>query len=160
MSAAKVWLYGNLGRDPELRYTAQGTPVCSFSLAVSRKRGTEEKTTWWKVTFWDKKAELANQYLAKGKPVIVEGYPELEEYVDRDGKPRAQMACQGFEMHFVGGGGDDQGGRQSNYQNNQPRNQQGGGGRQPGPREQYRQAQAQKTSGGGLPLGDEEDPPF
>lgn len=159
MSAAKVWLYGNLGRDPELRYTAQGTPVCSFSMAVSRKRGTEEKTTWWRVTFWEKKAELASQYLTKGRAVIVEGYPELDEYVDRDGKPRAQMACQGFELHFVGGG---EGG--GNYQNNnRPNNsnQQGGGGSRPlGPKEQYRQAQQQKQTGGSLSLGDDDDPPF
>lgn len=170
MSAAKVWLYGNLGRDPELRYTAQGTPVCSFSLAVSRKRGNEEKTTWWKITFWEKKAELASQYLSKGRPVIVEGYPELDEYVDRDGKPRAQMACQGFEMHFVGGGGDEQGGgnRQGNCQGNRQGGNQQGGGRPLGPKEQYRQAQREQQSAapssvsGGLSLDDdpEDDPPF
>jgi single-strand DNA-binding protein len=162
MSAAKVWLYGNLGRDPELRYTQNGTPVCSFSMAVSRKRGNEEKTTWWKVTFWEKKAELANQYLSKGKAVIVEGYPELEEYVDRDGKPRAQMACQGFEMHFVGSNEDRGSGgpQQSNYQGNKQGGNQQGGGRPLGPKEAYRQAQQQKQTGGGLSLGDDDDPPF
>ena len=98
---------GNLGRDPELRYTAQGTPVCSFTMATSEKRKDrngefQEQTTWFKVTLWNRQAETASQYLQKGRPVYIEGRLRIEEYTDREGRPRTSLEVTATEMHFIG----------------------------------------------------------
>ncbi len=74
MSFNKIIVVGNLGRDPELRYTPQGSAVCSFSMATSEKRrdkggDMQDVTTWFRVTLWEKKAELASKYLTKGSSV-------------------------------------------------------------------------------------------
>lgn len=90
MSFNKITLVGNLGRDPELRYTPQGTPVCSFSLATNERR--KDKTTgenndivtWFRVTLWGRQAETASQYLQRGRPVYIEGRLRVEEWTDRD----------------------------------------------------------------------------
>ena len=80
MSFNKIILVGNLGRDPELRYTPQGTPVCSFSLATNERRrdkntgDNNDITTWFRVTLWGRQAEIASQYLQRGRPVYIEGY--------------------------------------------------------------------------------------
>lgn len=118
MSFNKVILVGNLGRDPELRYTAQGTPVCSFSMATNERRKDrngemQDHTTWFRITLWNRLAETASQYLQKGKPVYIEGRLRVEEYVDRDGKPRHSLEVQGTDMHFIGsrdGSGEGTGG--------------------------------------------------
>ena len=114
MSFNKVILVGNLGRDPELRYTAQGTPVCSFSIATNERRKDrngemQDHTTWFRVTLWNRLAETASQYLQKGKQVYIEGRLRVEEYIDRDGKPRHSLEVFGTDMQFIGtrGGGDD-----------------------------------------------------
>src|SRR5687768_9761816 len=96
MSFNKITIVGNLGRDPELRYTAQGTPVCTFSLATNGRRKDrngemQDHTTWFRVTLWNRQAETASQYLAKGRQVYIEGRLRVEEYVDRDGKPRQSL---------------------------------------------------------------------
>src|SRR5258708_8763155 len=94
MSFNKITLVGNLGRDPELRYTPQGTPVCSFSLATNERRkdrATGENndiTTWFRVTLWGRQAEVAAQYLTRGKPVYTKGRLRGEEYTTLDGTPR------------------------------------------------------------------------
>ena len=85
----KAILVGNLGGDPELRYTASGTAVCKFSLATSRrftgKDGQkQEKTEWHRITVWGKLAEICGQYLAKGKQVYIEGRLEYGSY-EKDG---------------------------------------------------------------------------
>lgn len=109
MSFNKITLVGNLGRDPELRYTAQGTPVCSFSLATNERRkdrATGEPndiTTWFKVTLWGRQAETAAQYLEKGRPVYVEGRLRVEEWTDRDGKQRHGLEVNATDMQFIGG---------------------------------------------------------
>ena len=108
----KIILVGNLGRDPELRYTPQGTPVCSFSLATNERRKDksgefQDHTTWFRVTLWDKKAEIAAQYLTKGKPVYIEGRLRMDEYTDRDGKQRSTLEVTGTDMQFIGSRGDD-----------------------------------------------------
>jgi single-strand DNA-binding protein len=110
MSFNKVIVVGNLGRDPELRYTPQGTAVCSFSVATSEKRRDkagefQEITTWFKVTLWGKQAETASKYLVKGKPVYIEGRLRVEEYTDRDGKNRYTLELNGSDMQFIGSGG-------------------------------------------------------
>lgn len=109
MSFNKIILVGNLGRDPELRYTPQGTPVCSFSVATSERRKDktgemQDQTTWFRVTLWGRQAENASQYLTKGRQVYIEGRLRVEEWTDRDGKPRQSLEVHGTEMHFIGGG--------------------------------------------------------
>lgn len=69
----KLILIGNLGRDPEMRYTPDGKAVTSFSMATSRKYNDKEETTWFRVSVWGKQAEACNQYLTKGSKVLVEG---------------------------------------------------------------------------------------
>ena len=108
MSFNKIILVGNLGRDPELRYTPQGTPVCSFTVATNEKRKdksgeTQDLTTWFRVTLWGRQAETASQYLTKGRPVYVEGRLRLEEWNDRDGKPRYTLEVHATDMQFIGG---------------------------------------------------------
>lgn len=107
MSFNKVILVGNLGRDPELRYTAQGTPVCSFSMATNERRKDkngemQDHTTWFRITLWNRQAETASQYLQKGKQVYIEGRLRVEEYIDRDGKPRHSLEVHGTDMQFIG----------------------------------------------------------
>jgi len=116
----RVILVGHLGRDPELRYTPQGTPVCSFSMATTEKRkkdgALDEITTWFRVTLWGRQAEVASQYLTKGKPVYIEGRLRVEEYTDREGKNRYSLEVNGTDLQFIGG--NDRG--QSAPQSNQP----------------------------------------
>lgn len=69
----KIIIIGNLGRDPELRFTPGGDPVTTFSVATSRKFGEKDETTWFRVTVWSKQAESCNQYLHKGSKALVEG---------------------------------------------------------------------------------------
>jgi len=69
----KLILIGNLGRDPEMRYTPDGKAVTSFSVATSRKYNDKEETTWFRISVWGKQAETCNQYLTKGSKVLVEG---------------------------------------------------------------------------------------
>src|SRR5687767_4971401 len=113
MSFNKVIIVGNLGRDPELRYTAQGTPVCTFSLATNERRKDrngemQDHTTWFRITLWNRLAETASQYLQKGKQVYIEGRLRVEEYIDRDGKPRHSLEVFATDMHFIGTrGGED-----------------------------------------------------
>ena len=110
MSFNKIIVVGNLGRDPELRYTPQGDAVCDFSIATNeRKRDKagefQDVTTWFKVTLWRRLAENASKYLTKGKPVYVEGRLQIEEWTDRDGNKRFTLVIQGTDMHFIGGDG-------------------------------------------------------
>ncbi|HYP53147.1 MAG TPA: single-stranded DNA-binding protein [Pyrinomonadaceae bacterium] len=114
MSFNKITLVGNLGRDPELRYTPQGTPVCSFTMATNERRKDksgeqQDMTTWFRVTLWGRQAEAASQYLTKGRPVYIEGRLRVEEWTDRDGKQRHTLEVHATDMQFIGGrgGGDD-----------------------------------------------------
>src|SRR5215211_8518109 len=112
MSFNKVIIVGNLGRDPELRYTAQGTPVCTFSVATNEKRKDkngemQDNTTWFRITLWNRQAETASQYLQKGRQVYIEGRLRVEEYVDRDGKPRQSLEVFATDMQFIGSRGDE-----------------------------------------------------
>lgn len=109
MSFNKIILVGNLGRDPELRYTPQGTPVCSFTVATNEKRKDragemQDFTTWFRVTLWGRQAETASQYLTKGRPIYVEGRLRVEEWTDRDGKQRYTLEVHATDMQFIGGG--------------------------------------------------------
>ena len=126
MSFNKIIIVGNLGRDPELRYTPQGTPVCSFSLATNERRKDkagemQDQTTWFKVTLWGRQAETASQYLTKGRPIYIEGRLRVEEWTDRDGKPRHTLEVHATDMQFIGGGGGGGGvGRSEDVQAERP----------------------------------------
>ncbi len=92
-SLNKVLLIGNTGRDPEVRYTASGTAVASFSLATSEKFKNksgewEERTEWHNIILWGRLAEIAGEYLTKGKTVFIEGRLQTRKWQDRDGKDR------------------------------------------------------------------------
>lgn len=109
MSFNKITLIGNLGKDPELRYTPQGTPVCSFTMATNERRKdasgeSQDQTTWFKVTLWRRLAETASQYLTKGQQVYIEGHLRVEEWTDRDGKSRYTLDVQATEMHLLSAG--------------------------------------------------------
>ncbi len=100
-------IIGNLGRDPEMRYTPDGTAVTSFSVAVTRRwTGSDgnqsEKTTWFKVTCWRKLAETTNQYLKKGRQVMVIGDIDASAWTDQEGKPRASLELTARDVKFLG----------------------------------------------------------
>ena len=110
MSFNKIILIGNLGRDPELRYTPQGTPVCAFTMATNERRRDkageyQDSTTWFRVTLWGRQAETASQYLTKGRPVYIEGRLRVEDWTDRDGRARYTLEVHATDMQFIGGGG-------------------------------------------------------
>lgn len=109
-SFAKVTIVGHAGRDPELRYTPQGTAVCNFSVATSEKRkgqgqdgNGEETTTWWRIVLWGRQAEIAAQYITKGRQVYVDGRPKLTEYTDRDGNKRSSLEVTAESFQMLGG---------------------------------------------------------
>jgi single-strand DNA-binding protein len=124
MSFNKIIIVGNLGRDPELRYTPQGDAVCNFSVAVNDKRrdkagDLQDVTTWFRVTLWRKQAENAAKYLTKGKPIYIEGRLHVEEWTDRDGNNRHTLEVTATDMQFIGSRGDDSesySGGESSYQ--------------------------------------------
>ena len=112
----QITIVGNLGNDPEMRYTASGVPVTSFSVATNRRWTSQdgqrqEKTIWFRVTAWRKLAELASQYLTKGQKVLVIG--EIEEpstWVDRDGNHRVSLEVTARDIRFLGSRDDAMGG--------------------------------------------------
>ncbi len=109
MSFNKIIIVGNLGRDPELRYTPQGDAVCNFSVAVNDKKRDktgelQDTTTWFRVTLWRRQAENASKYLTKGSPIYIEGRLKVEEWTDRDGNNRYTLEVQATDMQFIGSG--------------------------------------------------------
>lgn len=108
----KVMIIGNLGKDPEMRYTAGGTPVTNFTVAVSRKWNSQEgeqreETEWFTVECWNKLAEIANQYLAKGRQVYVEGRLKTDSWDDQQtGQKRYRTKVVAAEMTMLGQRGD------------------------------------------------------
>jgi len=124
MSVNKVILVGNLGKDPELRYTASGTAVATFSLATSdrykdRNGEMQEKTEWHNVVAWRQLAEICGKYLHKGKQVYIEGKIQTRSYDDRDGNKRYITEIVADQMQMLGRAGDEGGGyqRSGGYQN-------------------------------------------
>ena len=104
----KIVVVGFLGRDPELKYTPQGTANCKLSVAATEKRQDKEYTTWFRITVWGKQGELCNEYLRKGSQVYVEGRLRQEEYTDRDGQKRTSLEVNATDVQFLGkkDGGD------------------------------------------------------
>lgn len=111
----KITLIGNLGRDPEMRYTSSGTPVTNFSMAVSRVSRTpdgeqREETEWFTVNCWDRLAETANQYLQKGRQVYIEGRVSLGQWDDRQtGEKRCRLEVRATNLVLLGQRGDQVG---------------------------------------------------
>ena len=122
----KVILVGNLGRDPEVRTTPSGQPVASFSLATNRRwrdrdGNRQEQTEWHDIVCWGRQAEVAGQYLTKGKQIYVEGRLQTRSWEDRQSgekKYRTEVICDNFQMLGSRGSGGFEG---------------GGDSRQPGP---------------------------
>ncbi len=113
----KVILVGNLGGDPELRYTAGGTAVCKFSLATSRKftgkdGQKQEKTEWHRIVAWSKLAEICGQYLSKGKQVVIEGRIEYGSY-EKDGVKHYTTDIVAENMTMLGSPGPGNRGQES-----------------------------------------------
>ena len=97
----KVILIGNVGRDPEMRYTPQGQAVTSFSVATSYGKGDDKQTEWFNCSAWGKQAELTNEYLRKGSRVYVEGRIRSKEY-EVDGKARFSLDVSVNQVEFLG----------------------------------------------------------
>ncbi|MGH1345698.1 MAG: single-stranded DNA-binding protein [Nannocystales bacterium] len=118
----KAIIVGNLGRDPELRYTQGGSPVCQLSVATTRAYTNKttndrvEETEWHRIVVWGKQAEHCNNYLAKGRQVYVEGRIQTRNYEDKEGIKRYSTEIIADVVQFLGGrGGGDGGGGGGNY---------------------------------------------
>lgn len=114
MSFNTIIIVGNLGRDPELRYTPQGNAVCNFSMATNERRRDkageqQDITTWFRVTVWGKQAENVSKYLAKGRRVYVQGRLHVEDWSDRDGKQRYTLEVNASDVHFLDSATDVEG---------------------------------------------------
>ena len=113
-SLNKVFLIGNLTRDPELRYTPSGTAVADMSMAINRRYTTasgdkKEETCFVDVTLWARRAEVASQYLKKGSPVFVEGRLHLDKWENSEGQKRSKLKVIAENFQFMGSstGGKD-----------------------------------------------------
>ena len=142
MSLNKVMLIGNLGRDPEVRFTQGGTPVANFTLATNERwtdqsGERQEKTEWHRIVVWGKQAEIAGEYLRKGRQVYVEGSLQTREWTDRDGNKRYTTEVKALRFQMLGSRED----RETS----------------PAPAEPAEPAQAQGGGGGGY---QEDDIPF
>jgi single-strand DNA-binding protein len=123
-SVNKVILVGNLGRDPEVRYAPSGAAICNVTIATSRQwkdktsGERQEETEWHRVVFYDRLAEIAGEYLKKGRPVYVEGRLKTRKWTDKDGVEKYTTEIVAQEMQLLGGreggggmgGGEDTGG--------------------------------------------------
>ena len=149
-SVNKVILVGNLGADPELKYTPSNRPLCNLSVATNEvfkdKAGArQEKTEWHRVTVWGEQAESCSKYLAKGRSVYIEGRLQTRSWDDKtSGEKRYMTEIVANNVTFLGGGGagaEEGGGRPSGGRPS--------GGRSDGPPEEF-----------GPPSGGEDDIPF
>jgi single-strand DNA-binding protein len=114
-SLNKVMLIGNLGKDPEIRYAASGTAVAKFSIATSERSKDKvsgewvEKTEWHNIVLFNKQAELAGEYLSKGKTVYIEGKLHTQKY-EKDGITRYSTEIVGDKIEFLSAKGERSGG--------------------------------------------------
>ena len=109
-SVNKVILIGNLGRDPELRYTQSGQGVANFTLATNERwrdkdGNNQERTEWHRIVVWGKQAESCAQYLQKGRSVYVEGRLQTRDWEDREGNKRQTTEITALTVQFLGGRG-------------------------------------------------------
>jgi single-strand DNA-binding protein len=110
MSFQQMTILGRLGRDPETKAAKSGVDICKFSVASSEKRGGEEKTLWLNAVCFGKTAELAQEYLAKGRQVLLVGRLEVEEYESK-GEKRTSVNIIVDRLTFVSDGSGKGGGR-------------------------------------------------
>ena len=122
-SVNKVIIIGNLGKDPEVRYLPSGSAICNIAVATSRQwkdktsGDKQEETEWHRITFFDRMAEIAGEYLKKGRSVYVEGRLKTRKYTDKDGVEKYATDIVATEMQLLGGregggmggGGDEMG---------------------------------------------------
>ncbi|WP_420454495.1 single-stranded DNA-binding protein [Rubrivirga sp.] len=148
----KVILVGNLGADPELRYTGSGTAVCNFSVATTesykdRDGNQVENTEWHRVVAWARLAEICGEYLSKGRQVYIEGQLQTRQWEDKDGNTKYTTEIKAREMQMLGsrdGGGGSSDDGDSYDQSPRPQRQasSNGGGNRPqkaasGPSDDY-----------------------
>ncbi len=153
MSVNKVILVGNLGKDPELRYTPSGAAVANFTIATTerfrdRDGQTQEKTEWHNIVAWRQLAEICGKYLHKGKQVYIEGKIQTRSYDDRDGNKRYITEIVADQMQMLGRANEEGGGGGGYGQRNGGAPRSGGRSSQPAP------------SGGAPAYEDFADPPF
>jgi single-strand DNA-binding protein len=116
MSYEQTIIIGNVGRDAEMRYTPSGAPVCSFSVAVSTRwtdkqtNEKKEKTNWYNVSFWNRQAETAAQYVKKGTQIMVIGTVTARAYMANDGQAKASLELRGDNFQLLGSRGQGEGG--------------------------------------------------
>ena len=117
---ASVIVAGNLVRDPAMKYTPNGTPLCEFGIAVNEQWGQgdnrKEQVSFFDVTCFGKTAEVAAQYLQKGKPVAIEGKLQQQRWENEKGEKRSKVEIIGNRIHFLP---DGKGGEQSSEQSGQ-----------------------------------------
>ena len=122
----RVFLMGNLTRDPELRYTPSGTPVCEFGLAVNRRYTTREgeqrdETCFVDVTMWGKRGVVISEYFTKGRPIFIEGRLKYDSWESAEGR-RSKLVVVAENFEFLGGrGGSDRGGPSDDHRRSAPR---------------------------------------
>lgn len=117
----KVMIIGNLGKDPDMKYTSSGKPITTFSVAVGRVSRTpegenKEETEWFRVVAWEKLAETCHQYLHKGSKVFIEGRLQTRTWKDNNGQDQKMVEVVAHEMMMLDprqGGGEYQGGQSS-----------------------------------------------
>ncbi len=108
----KVMLIGNLGRDPEVRFTGGGTAVANFTMATTDRWADQtsgerkERTEWHRIVVWGKQAEIAGEYLRKGRQVFVEGSLQTREWTDREGNKRYTTEVKAQRFQMLGNRGD------------------------------------------------------
>lgn len=112
-SLNKVLLLGNLGRDPEVRYTASGRAMATFSIATSfrwrdQDGNDQERTEWHRIVAWGRLGEVCGEYLSKGKQVFVEGRLQSRDWEDQDGNKRTTVEIIASDVIMLGGSGDSQ----------------------------------------------------
>ncbi|HCA18075.1 MAG TPA: single-stranded DNA-binding protein [Alcaligenes faecalis] len=170
-SVNKVILVGNLGRDPEVRYSAEGSAICNISIATTsqwkdRTSGEKrEETEWHRVVFYNRLAEIAGEYLRKGRPVYVEGRLRTRKWTGQDGQERFTTEIIAEQMQMLGGrDGDMSGGGGS-----MGGGEYGGGGGAPAPQQRAQrpapQQQQQQAPRNTAPMSDnladmDDDIPF
>jgi single-strand DNA-binding protein len=113
-SVNKVILIGNLGRDPELRYTPSGQAVANFTLATNERFSSkdgekQERTEWHRIVAWGRTGELCAQYLSKGRSVYLEGRLQTREWEDKEGQKRRTTEIVAQTVQFLGGRGSEGG---------------------------------------------------
>ncbi|MBI4822481.1 MAG: single-stranded DNA-binding protein [Deltaproteobacteria bacterium] len=173
-SLNKVILLGNLGADPEVRYTANGRAAANFNIATTEvwndknSGDRQERTEWHRIVCWGKTAELAKEYLKKGRTVLIEGRLQTREWEDKEGKKRWTTEVVADRVTFVGrpeggGGGSYDRGERGSYDRGDRGDRGGGGGYDRGraqePRASEPRASEPRAQDSGSPSADSHDSP-